>query len=655
MARLAPVFQNALLGSSPGGQAVDREELVAALQAATVAEVKVFATQALDTLADPALFELLASKLGRDQLPKPTNSLRDDPAGAAWLDGRHTITKADPGATNTGAIRLLQRALMKIGSQHPRGREVAKLLQLPWAADGALGQTTIDGLNAALALRGAPGNLTLASPIKADVAAHLEALLAETPRVVHPAIIEAPPRVDVRRAVVFIGMGDHAQHEANYVKRALPPGVEMAYVGDSAVGDDLVKVRVGANHQIIDLKTEEGRSRFVDVAFQPALSAAAKAAVKGAMETNAWGLADARDEIALLALEMHKVESSNGGRAIPFLYLSGHSAGGGVWGDHNGEFPMEALRGLCNAFPKAAATVEAPFFAACNHLHPSNVEELQALFPKMKHAGGYSAYAPGTWVGGIAQCLAWIRCLNRGDELITPEGLHAELAKLKLEAGRDQNNPLYYANEKKLHLATWNRADALYRWYDHDYATDRYTPSTREMRANRAEIEERFAAVTDLEPAFLRLLSGLDGPPDLRDVEPHGASIAKTFYEAAVKLHGTMGLSEAQRTYAEEMKTLGLRARYYGNILNRFTAPDAFGPLIQNGNRQLAALGFGTKGPAELAAPGLKRKALLDYINAMGQALAQPPAGAATDQARQLHAELETRLAKLENIPAAWT
>lgn len=656
MARLAPVFVRALQPESVAGPQVTKEELQAAIAAANPGELLVFAQQAVDTLADGELVKLLRAKLGPNQIPKPTNSLADDPASAAWLEGGHSITKADRSAINLQAIRMMQRALVKIGAQHPGGREVAKLLQLPYGADGGLGQTTLDGLNAALRLAGgqpAP-NLTLASVIGKEVAQTLERLLAQTPRMIHPVLVDAPPAPDVRRTVVFVGMGDHAKHEADYVKRALPAGTEMAYVGDSALGDDVIKVQIGGRSHVLDLKTDEGRARFLDTAFQPPLGAAQKAEVKKALEANAWGLADARDEIAMLALEMHKVEASNGRRAMPFLYLSGHSAGGGVWGDHNGQFPMEALTALTGAFPKAAATVEAPFFAACNHLHPANVEELQALFPNMKHAGGYSAYAPGTWVGGIAQCLAWIRCLHKGAEVITPEMMHAELTVLKREAGQNRNNPLFYANEKRFHIATWNAADALYRWFEHNYADNSYTPRTREMRANQAEVAQRFAAVKALEPEFRSLLAGVHPHQELRDVEPHGQSVAKTFYEGAMSLSGTLGLSAEQSQYAKEMNALGLRARYYGNILERFTADDAFGPLIRAGNAQLAALGFATKGTAELKAKALKRKPLLDYVAAMGAAV-QAAAGRPADQALRLHQELETRLVKLENIPAAWT
>jgi hypothetical protein len=130
--------------------------------------------------------------------------------------------------------------------------------------------------------------------------------------------------------------------------------------------------------------------------------------------------------------------------------------------------------------------------------------------------------------------------------------------------------------------------------------------------------------------------------------------VAKTFYEGAMSLTGTLGLSAEQSQYAKEMNALGLRARYYGNILERFTAEDAFGPLIREGNAQLAAIGFGTKGTAEIKAKALKRKPLLDYVAAMGVAL-NGAAGRPVDKAQRLHQELQTRLARLENIPAAWT
>lgn len=655
MPRLSPIFERFLSAQSAGGPSVTREELAEGVRRASTEELRTFARQALDSIADGEIVTLLYDRVGRDQLPAPTNSLRDDGAGRAWLEGRIELRRGDAGEQNLRAIRTMQRALVKIGVHHPEGRNVGALLQLPWCADGALGNTTLTALNEAMRLAGRPdlAHLDANTVIGREVASTLEGLLARTTRLVFPGAINVPPAGPARNVVLFVGMGDHSRHEADQVKRALPAGTELAYVGDSSLGDDVIKVPQGAGSVVFDLKTEAGRERFVTTGFRPPLSADQQVAVREALEAQAWGIADARDEIAMMALELHRADSSNGRRKIPFLYVSGHSAGGGVWGDHNGELPMEALQKLAGAFPAAAATVEAPFFAACNHLHPANVEELMEIFPNMKHAAGYSAYAPGTWVGGIAQCLAWIQALNDGRDPITPELLHGKLDALRRGAGGDRNSPLFYANEKKHHLATWNASDSLYRWFEPGAAEGQWNARVKELRPDRAEIDARMRAVQELQGDFERMLAGTNPRAELRAMVPHGDNLACSFYERAVKLAGTMGLSEEQRTFATKWKGLGLRARYYGRILEKFT--ETFAPTIQAAQRELAAAGFAAKSAADLASPGLGRKAMLDYIDALGAKVRELEAGGRpAREAQVLHRELATRIGKLEDIPSSW-
>lgn len=639
---------------SAGGPAVTREELAEAVRTASTDELKTFATQALDSIADGEIVSLLTAKLGRDALPAPTNSLKDHEASRAWLEGAHALRKSDTGATNKAAIRMMQRALVKIGVHHPEGRRIAELLQLPWTADGSLGDTTLRALNKAMELAGRPelAHLDAQMAIGSDVAQALESLLARTTKLIFPGAINTPPATNVRNVVLFIGMGDHSVHEAQHVKRVLPPGMEMAYIGDSSLGDDVVKVAVGAGSAVIDLKTEQGRAQFVNTAFKPPLSADQKTKVREALEAQAWGIADARDEIAMMALEFHKAETSEGRRKIPFLYISGHSAGGGVWGDHNGELPMEALKKMAEAFPAAAASVDAPFFAACNHLHPANVEELMDFFPNMKRTCGYSAYAPGTWVGGIAHCLAWIQCLNDGAQTITPEMMIAKLGALRTSAHGNRDNPLFYALEKKHHIATWNATDALYRWFEKQ-DTGAFVARTQEMRPNPAEISSRFAAVKELEADFNKMVRGENPTAELRDVLPHGDNLACRLYERAVKLAGTMGLSREQADFAGKYKALGLRARYYGQIVSKFV--ETFGAQLSDANRELAAGGFAVKSAADLTAATLKRKGMLDYISSMGSKIAELKRDAKPfAKAELFHRELAARIDRFENIPSSW-
>jgi hypothetical protein len=654
MPRLAPVFERFMAHTSAGGPSVTREELAEAVRTASAGELETFAKQALDSIADGEIVRLLTDKIGRDRIPPPTNTLRDDPAARSWLDGQIELRKTDTDATKKQAIRVMQRALVKIGVHHPEGSRIAELLQLPWAADGALGDTTLKALNRAMELAGRNdlAHLDASTVLGRDVAATLESLLSRTIRLVFPGSINPPPSPNVRNVVVFIGMGDHSSHEADHVKRALPAGCEMAYVGDSSLGDDMIKVAVGATQVVFDLKTDQGRQNFVNTAFRPPLALDQKIKVREALEAQSWGIADARDEIAMTALEFHRADVSEGRRKIPYLYVSGHSAGGGVWGDHNGELPMEALRKIAEAFPTAASTVEYPFFAACNHLHPANVEELMGIFSGMKRACGYSAYAPGTWVGGIAQCLAWMHCLSSGREPITPEMMMEKLRELKRSAAGNDRNPLHYAMEKAYHVATWNASDTLYRWHE-DQGGGRWITRTKEMRPDPAEIAARLRVVRQLEPEFARMLRGESTSAELRDMVPHGDNLACKFYEGAVKLAGTMGLSRDDATWAAKQKALGLRARYYERILTKFG--ENFSQLIGDANRELAAVGFSAKSVADLASSGLKRKAMLQYIAALGvQVQAMVRDGKPRVNTEKLFVELDTRVGKLDNIPSSW-
>jgi hypothetical protein len=114
-----------------------------------------------------------------------------------------------------------------------------------------------------------------------------------------------------------------------------------------------------------------------------------------------------------------------------------------------------------------------------------------------------------------------------------------------------------------------------------------------------------------------------------------------------------MGLSRDQAEYAGKYKALGLRARYYGTILTKFT--ETFAAQITDGNRELAAAGFPAKAAADLSAPALKRKAMLDYIAAMGAKVAEMKRDAKPHlKAEAFHRELSTRVGKLENIPSSW-
>lgn len=349
---------NLLKSGTPGGVAITKAEIDTAKVQLTNGQLVDVARKLSDAFADGNVVSSIAERIGPNAVPAPLNALADHPVGKAWLDGSLKIKKGTP---NTDGIWILQRALVKIGVHHPQGKTVGALLQLPYGADRDLGQGTINALNEALKLAGKPelANLTVNSEIGKSVAEAIDTLLKQTTKIVHPSTIQVPPGA-VKKLVVYVGMGDHSPTEAKALANAMGSEYELRKIIDSKLGDDIVQ----HNGTTYDLKEAAGREKFANEAFVPPLSADQKAKVLSALNAGAWGIADARDEIAEVALAMHEVETSNGTKTMPFFYISGHSGSNDIWGDHNGSFPMEALDALTSGFPKAASTIEAPFFAA---------------------------------------------------------------------------------------------------------------------------------------------------------------------------------------------------------------------------------------------------------------------------------------------------
>lgn len=656
MPQLAPVFQNYLKQTSAGGSKVTSAELQQALATATVDQVKLFAKQAIDSIEDGALVAQIAGKIGPDNIPGPLNTLNGFASSKKWLAGNLDISKSSTDPQVKEATYLLQRALVKIGVHHPQGSQIATLLQLPYAADGALGGSTVAALNAAMTLAGKPelANLTEASTLGKPVADAIEKLLGQSKVLVHPATLQPPPPAGgAAKRVVFLGMNDGAPHEAKAIEAALPPGYTLKTIIDSKLGDDIIK----QNGVTYDLKDQAGRDSFVNGAFQPALDAAQKAQVLSALNAGAWGIADARDEIASLALAFHEANASNGAVTIPFLYISGHSGSHDVWGDNNGALPMEALSAITKAFPKAAASVEAPFFAACNHLHKRHVtDECAKWFPNMKFAGGYCRYAPPTWAGGAAQCAAFLKAVikkqkGQTTDPLTPELVRGELMKLKQSAGLNKNHIMFYATNKFENLATFDASTGKYYYKEETDAG--FVPRADTIAVDSGLIASRLSKVQELEPAFKAMLAGTGGGVDLRDVTPTADTTAKRFYEACIALGGTSGLTDTQKDYAEKQSKLGLCARYYGKICEKFA--ESFGDLFTSANAQLAAIGFTGKTAAEIASPSLKRKPLLDYITALaGKVSTLQTQGKPSDKAASLLEQMRTRLRDLDQIPQTW-
>jgi predicted transglutaminase-like cysteine proteinase len=159
------------------------------VSSATVTEARSVAAQAVEALEDGAALSQLASRLRGESVPAPLSSLADLPEGNRWLQGELSLSASSPAAE----VKVLQRALMKVGAHHVQGRHEAALLLLPWGADGSLGQGTLKALDVALGLAGRTDLLPSAQhlPLGREVAAALEGLLKATP------VIQLPPQQEV--------------------------------------------------------------------------------------------------------------------------------------------------------------------------------------------------------------------------------------------------------------------------------------------------------------------------------------------------------------------------------------------------------------------------------------------------------------------------
>ena len=159
------------------------------VNALTPTEARAVARQAVDAVESREGLSALRTRLGGESVPSPLSSLNDLPAGRRWLSGATRLGPNSP----TDDIKVLQRALMKVGAHHAQGRSKPELMLLPWGADGSLGQGTLKALDTALRLAGradlVPASARL--PLPKEVAQALEGLLRATPQV------QLPPQSDV--------------------------------------------------------------------------------------------------------------------------------------------------------------------------------------------------------------------------------------------------------------------------------------------------------------------------------------------------------------------------------------------------------------------------------------------------------------------------
>lgn len=189
----------------------------AELTDASVTEARAVAKQAIDAVSSTEALSVLATRLQGESISAPLSSMRDLPAGSRWLDGS---LKLDAHST-TDEVKVLQRALMKLGAHHPQGRTDASLMLLPYGADGSLGAGTLKAVDTALRLAGR-ANLTPAHlPLSSDIAQVIEGLLRSTPSITLPPQREVFPTSNgtVPRRLNLMGRAALPLSTSNYSER----------------------------------------------------------------------------------------------------------------------------------------------------------------------------------------------------------------------------------------------------------------------------------------------------------------------------------------------------------------------------------------------------------------------------------------------------
>jgi hypothetical protein len=227
--------------------------------------------------------------------------------------------------------------------------------------------------------------------------------------------------------ILFFGLNPTATYERDELAKRLGADAVTLVAPGKVQGE----ARVGG--QRFDLARAEdrlalGRALGIDAARTTRLAAALEGADPAA-----------RDELASLAQRLLELE---GGRvASDRLVISGHNAGNGPWGDHNGSVSWDTLAEVVAIFPGAAARVQDLHVAACYSGDDAQVQRYRDMFPNLKTVWAYEATAPGAASGAVAHLLRWERA-TRGDQ----EALTRDAAR---------------GTRKGENVAVWTRAGGL--------------------------------------------------------------------------------------------------------------------------------------------------------------------------------------------------
>ena len=206
------------------------------------------------------------------------------------------------------------------------------------------------------------------------------------------------------------------------------------------------------------------------------------------------------------------------------------------------------------------------------------------------------------------------------------------------------------ATRRRFHLATWSRSTGLYTYFE-EAAPQSWASRAESLGPDLARASALGRDIAAELPEFERLLTGTHPTLELRTISPDADTPALRLYTLALGLLGEPAAGAEQLTLAERWRQRALAARYYGRVVERFTASPAIAAMIPAANEDLEAHGVHTLDGVELASPELGRAAMLAYIDRLQAARGSRTLAAATNYYIEQLAQL---IGRLEGVPEVW-
>lgn len=215
-----------------------------------------------------------------------------------------------------------------------------------------------------------------------------------------------------RDTIIFIGLNETAADEVKALRAA---GNQLIVIGKNSPRD---KIKIGT--QAYDLYRHNELVNFVkQLRVNPAQETQLVAAIES-------GGANIRDELAELAVVWAEIEKKGSG-ATRFI-ISGHSAGGDVWGDTDNILEIELIKKIAVAMPSAAGLIEDLHIAACYAGQEKNLIKWRNIFPNVETIWAYSDSAPGSNLGAINHLIPWAKA-TRGSKYELDRSIVAKTRK----------------------------------------------------------------------------------------------------------------------------------------------------------------------------------------------------------------------------------